>query len=268
MRSFLGAPIVLRGETLGNLYLTEKQGATEFTADDEEALLTLAAQAAIAIENARLYAQEARVATLEERNRIRMDLHDGVMQQLYGVGLLLEDVAERMGEEPEQSKSQLWRSIDRLNAAIADLRGYVIGLKPVEAANQPLEQSLALLAEQARSNALLDVEVDIRSGAAQSLDRPRTEATYYIAADALGNIARHARARHASLRFFPEDGRVVLEVTDDGVGFDYESATSGHGLGNMRERAFAVGGTLRVESRPGHGARIRLELPGTKEVRP
>ena len=84
-----------------------------------------------------------------------MDLHDGVMQSLYGVGLLLEDVAERLDEEPEQSKRQLWRSIDRLNASIADLRGYVIGLRPVEAANQPLGESLAMLAEHARSNALL-----------------------------------------------------------------------------------------------------------------
>lgn len=265
MRSFVGTPILLRGETLGNLYLTEKRGAAEFTADDEEALLTLAAQAAIAIENARLYAQEARVAKLEERNRIRMDLHDGVMQSLYGVGLLLEDVAERLDEEPESSRQQLWRSIDRLNAAIADLRGYVIGLRPVEAANQPLAQSLAMLAEQARSNALLDVRVDIERDAAERLDRPRSEAAYYIAADALGNIARHARARHASVHFFERDGAVVLEVRDDGVGFDYESATSGHGLGNMRERAFAVGGTLRVESRPGHGARVRLELPTTQE---
>jgi two-component system, NarL family, sensor histidine kinase DevS len=252
---------VLRRETLGNLYLTEKQGADEFTADDEEALLTLAAQAAIAIENSRLYAQESRVATLEERNRIRMDLHDGVMQSLYGVGLLLEDVAARLDVEPEQSKRQLWRSIDRLNASIADLRGYVIGLRPVEGANQPLGPSLVMLAEQASSNALLHVKVDIQDGAPEKLDRARSEAAYYIAADALGNIARHARARHASLRFFEEDGASILEVTDDGVGFDYESATGGHGLGNMRERAFAVGGTLRVESRPGSGARVRLELP-------
>lgn len=267
MRSFVGTPIILRGETLGNLYLTEKEGADEFTADDEEALLTLAAQAAIAIENARLYAQEARVATLEERNRIRMDLHDGVMQQLYGVGLLLEDVAERLDEEPEHAKRQLWRSIDRLNASIADLRGYVIGLRPVEAANQPLGESLAMLAEQARSNALLDVDVDIEDGVSERLDRPRSEAAYYIAADALGNIARHARARHASLRFFEDAGTIVLEVTDDGVGFDYESATSGHGLGNMRERAFAVGGRLRVESTPGQGARVRFELPTSSAAR-
>jgi signal transduction histidine kinase len=263
MRSFVGTPIVLRGETIGNLYLTEKQGAAEFTADDEEAILTLAAQAAVAIENARLYAQEARVATLEERNRIRMDLHDGVMQSLYGVGLLLEDVAERLDKEPEQSKRQLWRSIDRLNASIADLRGYVIGLKPVEATDQPLAQSLAMLAEQAGSNALLDVDIEIDAEAGEHLDQPRSEAAYYIAADALGNIARHARARRASLHFFEHNGIVVLEVKDDGVGFDYESATSGHGLGNMRERAFAVGGTLRVESQPGRGALVRLELPPT-----
>jgi signal transduction histidine kinase len=261
MSSFLGTPIVLRGEPLGNLYLTEKQGAEEFTADDAEALETLAAQAAIAIENARLYEQVERVSVLEERQRIRMDLHDGVMQSLYGVGLLLEDIAERVDAEPARAREQLWRSIDRLNAAIADLRGYVLGLRQVQASDQPLTESLPLLAEQARSNALIDVDVQISGEAAGRLDQPRQEAAYYIAADALGNIARHARARHASVRLFDEDGGVVLQIADDGVGFDFAASTSGHGLHNMRERAFAVGGTLRVESQPGRGARVRFELP-------
>jgi two-component system, NarL family, sensor histidine kinase DevS len=261
MRSFLGTPIVLRGQPLGNLYLTEKQGAEEFTADDAGALETLAAQAAIAIENARLYEQVERVSGLEERQRIRMDLHDGVMQSLYGVGLLLEDIAERVDAEPARAREQLWRSIDRLNAAIADLRGYVLGLRQVQASDQPLTESLPLLAEQARSNALIDVDVQISGDAARRLDQPRQEAAYYIAADALGNIARHARARHASVRLFDEDGGVVLLIADDGVGFDFAASTSGHGLHNMRERAFAVGGTLRVESQPGRGARVRLELP-------
>ena len=265
MRSFIGTPIVLRGEPLGNLYLTEKQGAEEFSVDDGEALETLAAQAAIAIENARLYEQVERVSILEERQRIRMDLHDGVMQSLYGVGLLLEDVAERVDTEPAKAKDQLWHSIDRLNAAIADLRGYVLGLRQVQASDQPLTESLPLLAEQARSNALIDVEVRVSSDAAGRLDRPRREAAYYIAADALGNIARHARARHASVQLFDEDSGVVLQIADDGVGFDFEATTSGHGLHNMRERAFAVGGTLRVESQPGQGARVRLELPAMDE---
>jgi signal transduction histidine kinase len=261
MRSFIGTPILLRGEPLGNLYLTEKQGVEEFTTDDAEALETLAAQAAIAIQNARLYEQLERVSVLEERQRIRMDLHDGVMQSLYGVGLLLEDIAERVDTEPVKAKDQLWRSIDRLNAAIADLRGYVLGLRQVQASDQPLTESLPLLAEQARSNALIDVDLQISGEAAGRLDQPRQEAAYYIAADALGNIARHARARHASVRLFDEDGGVVLQIADDGVGFDFAASTSGHGLHNMRERAFAVGGTLRVESQPGQGARVRLELP-------
>jgi signal transduction histidine kinase len=265
MRSFIGTPILLRGEPLGNLYLTEKQGALEFTPDDAEALETLAAQAAIAIENARLYEQIERVSVLEERQRIRMDLHDGVMQSLYGVGLLLEDVAERLDAEPAHAKVQLWRSVDRLNAAIADLRGYVLGLRQVQASDQPLTESLPLLAEQARSNALIDVDVQISPDAAERLDQPRREAAYYIAADALGNIARHARAHHASVRLFDADEGIVLQIADDGVGFDFAASTSGHGLHNMRERAFAVGGTLRVESQPGRGARVRLELPTLEE---
>src|SRR6185503_14564890 len=108
---------------------------------------------------------------------------------------------------------------DRLNAAIADLRGYVLGLKPIEASDRPLGESLALLAEQARSNALLDVEVDVSDEAASALDRARREAVYYIAADALGNVARHARARRASVHLFRQNGTVVLEIEDDGVGF-------------------------------------------------
>ena len=261
MRSFLGTPIMLRGEPLGNLYLTEKQGSDEFTEADAEALETLGAQAAIAIENARLYEQAERVSALEERHRIRMDLHDGVMQSLYGVGLLLEDVAERLHEDPEDAKAQLMRSVDRLNAAIADLRSYVLGLRPITASDRPLEESLAHLAEQARSNALIDVDLDIAEGAAARLGRERREAAYYIAADALGNIARHARARRVSLQLFERNGDVVMEITDDGVGFIVDQATPGHGLGNMRDRAFAAGGTLQVESAPGSGARVRLELP-------
>jgi len=99
MTSFLGTPILFRGISLGNLYLTEKQGDTEFSGDDEEAIRTLAAQAAIAIENARLYEQLGRVSVDEERHRIGMELHDGVIQSLYGVSLQLEDAAERVASE-------------------------------------------------------------------------------------------------------------------------------------------------------------------------
>ncbi|MEK7862661.1 MAG: ATP-binding protein, partial [Chloroflexota bacterium] len=173
----------------------------------------------------------------------------------------LEDVAEHVADEPEHAKTLLHRSVDRLNAAVADLRGYVLGLRPVQAGDQPLTESLALLADQARANALLDVELDISPAAAAMLDRMRREAAYYIAADAFGNIARHARARHASVRLSQTGDGVVLEISDDGVGFDLAQSASGHGLHNMRERAFAVGATCDVRSAPGTGTRVRLTLP-------
>ena len=266
MRSFLGTPIRWRGTALGNLYLTEKHGGAAFSLEDEQAVATLAAQAAIAIENARLYEQAERVSVLEERHRIGMDLHDGAIQSLFGLGLSLENAAERVEREPVAAREGVLRAVDRLNAAIADLRTYVLELRPVRGSDRPLTQSLRTLAEQARSNALLDVHVAVSDAAAAALDRAGREATFYIAADALGNVARHARARRASLRLLLQDSQVVLEVTDDGVGFDYANHTEGHGLRNMRERAFAVGGQLHVDTAPGNGSRLRFEIPIRSEA--
>ncbi len=261
MKSFLGVPILSRGKSLGNLYLTEKEGAAEFGQDDEEALTTLAAQAAIAIENARLYAQTQRIAVLEERHRIGMDLHDGVIQSLYGLGFVIEDAAERLDEEPDEARAELDRAVDRLNAAIADLRGYVLGLHPLAASSKPLQAALGELAMQVESNALLDVSMQIAPDAVAALDQRGAEAAFYIAADALANVARHARARRATLRLVRHGAEVLLEIADDGVGFDPPSATRGYGLANMRERARALGGRLRVESGPGRGTHVRAELP-------
>ncbi|MEP6695143.1 MAG: GAF domain-containing sensor histidine kinase [Chloroflexota bacterium] len=266
MKSFLGTPILFRGVALGNLYLTEKHGGDEFNEDDEGAARTLAAQAAIAIENARLYEQSERVSVLEERHRIGMDLHDGAIQALYALGLMLEDAAARIEREPGEARVAVERGVDRLNAAIADLRGYVLGLRPVRGSDRPLTESLPTLAAHARSNALLDVDVAVSPEAAGALDAAGREAAFYIAADALGNVARHARAKRASLRLFLDESAVVLEVADDGVGFDYQRVTDGHGLRNMRERAFSAGGTLSVESAPGQGSRMRFEVPVREEA--
>jgi len=266
MRSFLGTPILYRGASLGNLYLTEKQGADEFSADDEEAVRTLAAQAAIAIENARLYEQIEQVSVKEERHRIGMDLHDGVIQSLYGVSLQLEDAAARLEAEPDAARKIVDREVDRLNASIADLRNYVLGLRPIRGSDRPLTESLPTLAAQARTNALLEVEVAVAPEAASVLDHAGREAVFYIAADALGNIQRHARARRASVRLFLEKSSVVLEVGDDGVGFDHERAVDGHGLRNMRERAFSAGGRLSLQTALGRGSRVRFELPIREEA--
>ena len=261
MNSFLGVPIRWRGESVGNLYLTEKQGADEFSVEDEEALLALAAQAAIAIENARLYAQTSQMSVLEERHRIGMDLHDGAIQSLYGLGLLIEDAAAQVDTAPQDVKAQLARAVDRLNAAIADLRNYVLGLRPIRGSDRPLGESLPTLAAQIGTNALLRIGVAIDPAAESSLDQAAREAVFYVAADALANVARHARARHAGLSLKRDDGMVVLEVIDDGVGYDTASSVAGFGLRNIRQRAFDVGARLDVTSTPGAGTRLRMRIP-------
>ena len=261
MRTFLGVPIRWRGDSVGNLYLTEKQGGEEFTAEDEEALLALAAQAAIAIENARLYAQTSRMSVLEERHRIGMDLHDGAIQSLYGLGLLIEDAAARVDSEPDGVRAQLGRAVDRLNAAIADLRNYVLGLRPIRGSDRPLGESLPTLAAQIGTNALLTVDVNVEPEAEAGLDQAGREAVFYVAADALGNVARHARARHAGLTLSRDGETIVLDIVDDGVGYDTKTSVAGLGLRNMRERAFNAGGRLDATSMPGTGTRIQLRIP-------
>ncbi len=266
MKSFLGVPIRWRGESVGNLYLTEKQGGDEFTVEDEEALLALAAQAAIAIENARLYAQTSQMSVLEERHRIGMDLHDGAIQSLYGLGLLIEDASSQVDTAPQDVKVQLGRAVDRLNAAIADLRNYVLGLRPIRGSDRPLRESLPTLAAQIGTNALLSVDVTVEPSAEASLDPAAREAVFYVAADALGNVARHARARHAGLSLRRENDMVVLDVIDDGVGYDPASSVGGLGLRNMRERAFNAGARLDVTSKPGAGTRLHMRIPARTGV--
>ncbi|MGH2378034.1 MAG: GAF domain-containing sensor histidine kinase [Candidatus Limnocylindria bacterium] len=266
MNSFLGVPIVWRGRSVGNLYLTEKIGAPEFTAEDEEAIITLAAQAATAIENARLYEQVGRISVLEERQRIGMDLHDGAMQSLYGVGLLLEDASERSLEDPDAGRRSIERAVELLNGTIAEMRRYVMGLRPIRGAERPLSESLPTLASQMGQQALLEVKVDVDPDAERDLDPEQREAAFYIAADALTNVARHARATVARIRLARTDGWTTLEVSDDGVGFDPSVPGTGLGLRNMRERAFVAGGRLHVGSAPGRGTLVRLELPLVGEV--
>ena len=266
MKSFLGVPIRWRGESVGNLYLTEKQGGPEFTVEDEEALLALAAQAAIAIENARLYAQVSQMSVLEERHRIGMDLHDGAIQSLYALGLLIEDATAEVDTAPGEAKIRLGRAVDRLNAAIADLRNYVLGLRPVRGSDRPLRESLPTLGAQIGTNALLSVDVAVDPQAELALDQATREAIFYVAADALGNVARHARARHAGLSLRRDGEAVVLEVVDDGVGYDTASPVAGLGLRNMRERAFNAGAQLDVTSRPGAGTRLRMRIPARTGV--
>lgn len=209
----------------------------------------------------RIAGQDAELATLEERHRIGMDLHDGAIQSLYGASLVIEDAAERISEDPEAARDQLRRSVDRLNATIADLRTYVLGLQPAAIDRRSLRGSLEAIAEQARTDALLEVSLDLRPDAEGALDPRAADEIFHIAAEALANVRRHARARHAELRLFREDGRVVLDVRDDGVGFDEKAAERAPGLEAMARRARSVGGRFHLETVAGAGTHVRADVP-------
>ena len=161
MTSFLGVPVTVKGRSVGNLYLTNKQGADEFTATDQDLVETFARHAAIAIENARLYEQVHRLAIFDERERIGKDLHDGIIQSIYAVGLSLEDVPELIAEDPDEVVQRVERAIDTLHLTIRDIRNFIIGLRPELLGGTTLLGGLAALVDDFRHNSMVDVELSV-----------------------------------------------------------------------------------------------------------
>lgn len=262
MTSFLGVPVTVKGRPIGNFYLTDKIGAPEFSEADQRLVEMFALHAGIAIENARLHDRVRRLAIMDERERIGRDLHDGIIQSLYAVGLSLEDVPELMADDPAEAAVRVDRAIESLNLTIRDIRNFIFGLRPelVEAAD--LAASIAALADEFRLNTLIDVELDLEAAPPDIPAEARIQ-LLQIAREALSNIARHAKATRASIGVAVEGDVFRLVVADNGRGFDPGAPRdAGHqGLRNMAERAAELGGELSIESSPGAGTRIIVALP-------
>ncbi len=263
MHAFLGVPITVKGRSIGNLYLTNKRGGGPFSENDQRVVEMFALHAGIAMENARLHEQVQRLAVVEERERIGRDLHDGIIQSIYAVGLSLEDVPELMDDEPTEARARVERAIDSLDQAIRDIRNFIFGLRPELLEQAGLIGGLAALGDEFRVNSLVDVELETSGDGWIVLPADETTELLSIAREALSNIARHARASRASIVVASDAGAVRLTIADNGVGFDVVRPRGpGHqGLNNMRSRAAAIGGSLEVESQPGRGTRIIVELP-------
>jgi len=166
MHSFLGVPVIVKGRSVGNLYLAEKVDGS-FTDEDERLVEMFAVHAGIAIENARLHDQVQRLAIVEERERIGKDLHDGIIQSIYAVGLSLEVVPELVEDEGgrEEAVARVDRAIDALNLVIADIRSYILRLRPTMGGEEDPVEALARLVEELGMHAVIDLEVDLDSGA-------------------------------------------------------------------------------------------------------
>lgn len=263
MRTFLGVPVTVKGRSVGNLYLTEKEGGGPFDAEDQRTVETFALHAGIAIDNARLHEDVQRLAVVDERDRIGRDLHDSIIQSLYAVGLSLEDVPELMIESPPEAQARVERAIDALHRAIGELRDFIFGLRPELLDRAGLAAGLAALADEFRVNTMLDVRLDIDAGAGQGLTPDRSVEVLQIAREGLSNVARHARASMVSVELAHVDGTLRLRIVDNGVGFrpgDRREPTH-HGLVNMQERAATLGASLSIHSNDGAGTGIELHIP-------
>jgi signal transduction histidine kinase len=262
MTSFLGVPIVRAGETLGNLYLTNKMDGHCFTDSDETLIKMLAAHAAVAIQNANLYEEVERLAILEERSRIGMDLHDGVIQSIYAVGLTLESFRLELPDDSGDTAHLLETAISGLNDAIRDIRNFILDLRPRRFSGD-LSQGLARLVREFQANTMIPVTLTI----AQQIDdlpTPSASAVFLTTQESLANIARHARASEVTLTLVRSDTAVTLVISDNGQGFDPldDSRRVGHGLANMQARADGLGGSFKVNAALGEGTTVTLRLPG------
>jgi signal transduction histidine kinase len=263
MVSFLGVPIRALNRQLGQIYLTEKVGAQVFTADDEKIIQMLAAYAAAAIQNARLHENTRRLAVLEERERIGMDLHDGIIQSIYGVGLSLESALHSFEEDPQDAKTRVQHSIDSLNQAIRDLRGYILDLRPRQMGSEGLISGLNRLIAEFRANTLATVQLSGTDHDLKDLPQPRSMALFHICQEALANIAKHAKAKQVEITLWSTEERVLMEIHDNGKGFEMEkmNAMIGHGVANMQTRARSVGGDVDISSVIGEGTTVLAWVP-------
>ena len=263
MTSFLGVPVTARGQAIGNLYLTDKRGQAEFSAADQALVETFALHAGIAIDNARLHAQAGRLAVADERERIGRDLHDGIIQALYAVSLSLEDVPDLMTEAPTEATRRVDGAIESLHLAIRDIRNFIYGLRPEAVDGSQVVAGIAALAQEIRDGGLVDVVATLDPAADPGLDVDAGVELLSLVREALSNAARHANAHRIDVLLGRTADGSLLEIADDGVGFDRAVATADghHGLGNMRVRATAIGGHLEIDSRPGTGTRVRVTIP-------
>jgi signal transduction histidine kinase len=259
LTDFLGMPIVDGDEILGALFLANKQAPGGFTAADEELLRLLAGHAAIALVNARLYERSRELSIVEERNRIARELHDAVTQKLFSLRLTADAAAALVPRDPARAAEEL-DTVRRLAAeATAELRAIVVGLRPADLDGDGLDVALRKQAD------LLDrvhrPAVTFSAEPIPRLPAAREEAVYRIAQEAVHNALRHGAPTRVGVTLRTENHSLVLEVADDGRGFDPAEPSRRLGLASMRERARAAGGRLDVVSTPGTGTTVRVEVP-------
>jgi signal transduction histidine kinase len=260
-------PLTSRSEVLGVMGIATCQ-ETPLDAMDQQLLSSIASWVGTAIENVRLNIQGRRLAVLEERERIGMDLHDGVIQSIYAVGLTLEHARLLIQEEPDQSKKRINQSIEDLNSTIRDLRAFIMDMRPRQLYEEDLMDGLQRLINEFRANSLVEASLSGPLKGLEDLPDSHAIALFHICQEALANIAKHAQAKKVQVLVWTTPDRVLMEVNDDGRGFDLQKVqlTLGHGISNMQTRARNVGGDLEISSEPDLGTTIMVWMPYVQDL--
>ncbi|WP_433371211.1 GAF domain-containing sensor histidine kinase [Streptosporangium sp. CA-115845] len=260
LKDFLGVPILDGDEVLGIIFLSNKRSPGGFTEADQRLLTMFAAHAALALTNARLYERSRELTLVEERTRMARELHDAVTQKLFSLRLTARAAASLVAGDPVRAVRELDR-VERLaGEALAELRAVIVELRPAELDRHGLAETLR------KHVRLLDrlhpASFSFEEAPVCDLEPEIEAAVLRVAQEALHNASRHSKARAVGVRLGCEGGRVFLEVSDDGTGFEVTAAVGrGLGIASMGDRAEAVGGSVRVRSEPGGGTLVRMEVP-------
>jgi signal transduction histidine kinase len=265
IRSWMGVPLLVKERAIGLLSLSH-DSPNHYTPRHASLALAIASQAAIAIENARLYEGVRRLAALEERQRLARELHDSVSQALYGIGLgartarMLLDRAGTLADLQAALLEPLDYVLSLADAGLTEMRALLFELRPDSLEKEGLVAALTRQAAALRARHRLEVHTTF--GEEPPLPFEVKEALYRIAIEALNNAAKHAGASRVEIRLAAGSGAVTLEIEDHGAGFDPQAEYPGHmGLQSMRERAARVGGELDIQSAAGQGTLVRLRVP-------
>ncbi len=257
----IDVPIMIGGRSFG-IFGVGWPEPRRIQNDEVRLASVLAQQAAVAIENARLYQRAQVAASLEERQRLARELHDSVSQALYGISLGARTARALVERDPARAIEPLDYVGTLAEAGLAELRALIFELRPESLAMEGLVAALEKQFAALHARHGITVAPDLCLEPDLRLDLK--EVLYRVGQEALHNTVKHARASHVTVRLAVQPGQVELEVTDNGIGFDTSGEFPGHlGLRSMAERTARAGGALNIESAPGSGTRIRVSVPAT-----
>jgi signal transduction histidine kinase len=255
MHQFLGVPVVVEDGTIfGNLYLTDHLTGEPFSAEDEDLLTGFGRAAGLVIDQATLRNQLRELTIAEERERLARDLHDTVIQRLFGIGLSLQMTLPSPLDEAVRERID--QALDELNETIHDIRTTIFEIDRDHGNSESLEGRVKSLASEVATRLGVPVQVTTPSQLDDLVSSSCAQHAVQALREILANVVRHAHAQHVVVAMSVDEGMLLLEVRDDGVGFATNDA-GGRGLGNLASRAHDLGGECYVESEVGHGTKVR-----------